>query len=240
MGQADRHYDGLDDSRPHHTVGHTAHRSRRDVQRGISGFTAKPPEDLAQPRGQRVAADPQERRDDQRQDDLQDTLAKRSGRIDQRLPQPFGVGFKQGPDVSLGKQHLVPRAGEAFTDDRQAGEPRRYLRGTGEVVPQATRPLSQTLAEARRQCHQRQDHNGQREHQQQRRHQPAPQPASEQGFAQRPRRNRQDRAEQDPRAEGSQHCQNAKKQTCEEKEQEGALKELRGFRRGGGTPLLQR
>jgi len=107
--------------------------------------------------------------------------------------------------------------------------------------PAGDPPLRQTLAEARRQYYQRQDYDGEREHQQQRCHQPAPQPASEQGLAQRPRGNSQDRAEQDPRGEGSEHRQNAKKQTCEEQEQEGALEELCGASRGRGTrSLLQR
>jgi hypothetical protein len=47
------------------------------------------------------------------------TLAERRSRIDQRLPQRVGIGFEHGPDVALGKQHLVPHAGEALANDRQ-------------------------------------------------------------------------------------------------------------------------
>ena len=63
--QADRHDDGLDGGRPHHPVGHTAHRARRDVQRGAGGLATKPPEDVAQRCRQGIAADPEERRHDQ-------------------------------------------------------------------------------------------------------------------------------------------------------------------------------
>ena len=44
--QAGCHYEGLDSSRPHHPVGHTAHRARRGVQHRVGHLTAKPPEDL--------------------------------------------------------------------------------------------------------------------------------------------------------------------------------------------------
>ena len=202
------------------------------------GLATKPPQDVAQRRRQDIAADPEERRHDQRQDDLQDTLAERSGRPDERLPQRGGIGFEHGPDVALGDQHLVPGIGKALADDRQAGEPGRELRRAGEIVLQATRPLRQTLAEAGRHCQQGQDNDSEREQQQQRRRQSALQPASEQEIAQRPRGNGQDRAEQDRGGEGSQHRQNAEKQTCEEQEQDGALEELRGAGRGGDTRLV--
>ena len=93
-------------------------------------------------------------------------------------------------------------------------------------------PCVRCSAETGRHCQQGQDNDGEREQQQQRRRQSALQPTSEQEIAQRPRGNGQDRAEQDRGGEGSQHRQNAKKQTCEEQEQNGALEELRGADRG--------
>jgi len=89
------------------------------------------------------------------------------------------------------------------------------------------------LGEARRHGHQGQGDQSEREEQQQRRRQPALEPASEQEFAQRPRGNGQDRAEQDRGGEGQQHRQNAEKQTAEEQEQDGVFKELRGAGRCG-------
>jgi len=89
------------------------------------------------------------------------------------------------------------------------------------------------FGKAGRHRHQRQDNEGEREEQQQCGREAAVQPASEQEIAQRPRGNGQARAEQDCRGEGQQHRQDAKKQTPEKQEQDGALEELRGTGRGG-------
>jgi len=104
-------------------------------------------------------------------------------------------------------------------------------------VLETTRRLRQTLGKPGRHRYQGQDNDGEREEQQQRGVQPALQPASEQELAQRPRGNGQDRAEKDGGGEGSQHRQNANNQTCEEQEQKGVFKELRGAGRGGGARL---
>src|SRR6516162_9845135 len=138
--QADRHHDGLDNGGSRHPVGHTAHRARRDVQLGSGGFAAKLPEEFVQPCRQGVAADPEQRRYDQRQDDLQHTGGERPGRPDEQLAQCVGVWFEKGPDAPLGVHRLVPYPSEARADDRQPGDPGRGLRSAGEVVLHAMRP----------------------------------------------------------------------------------------------------